>query len=199
MTLAPQRLLGRADNEPHSNTRAPAPNTDKRYQTEEIVISVPIALSPDEAALVEHARRIAKAANEGQLDKAHLSYFESHVADVYRRVASYGGGVNEQIAALLHDVLEDSEVSESELRIKGVPEAALVIVKLLTKIDGEPKTECYERIRQHEPSRRVKLLGDIASNTDPDRLALLPEEMRMRLTKRYAEATSILANPTSHN
>lgn len=121
------------------------------------------------------------------------------MADVHRRVVAYGGDVNEQIAALLHDVLEDTQVSESDLRNKGVPEAAMVIVKLLTRIEAEPKTDYYERIRQHEPSRRVKLLGDIASNTDPDRLAQLPEEMRIRLTKRYAEATNILATPTSLN
>jgi hypothetical protein len=111
----------------------------------------------------------------------------------------YGGDVNEQIAALLHEVLEDTEVSESDLRRNGVPEATLVIVKLLTKVDGEPKTDYNERIRQHEPSRGVKLLGDIASNSDPNRLALLPHEMRIRLTKKYAEATRHLTNGTSHN
>jgi (p)ppGpp synthase/HD superfamily hydrolase len=118
------------------------------------------------------------------------------VADVHRRVVSYGGDVNEQIAALLHDVLEDTKVSEIELRKQGVPEEALVIVKLLTKVAGEPKSDYYERIRAHEPARRVKLLADIASNTDPNRLALLSEEKRAALTKKYAEATRHLANTT---
>jgi len=121
------------------------------------------------------------------------------VADVHRRVVAYGGDVNEQIAALLHDVLEDTEVSASDLGREGVPEAALVIVKLLTRVEDEPKADYYERIRQHEPSRRVKLLGDIASNSDPGRLALLPEETRIRLTKKYADATRYLTNDTSHN
>jgi (p)ppGpp synthase/HD superfamily hydrolase len=121
--------------------------TDKKYHTEEIIIHTPIALSRDETALVEHARRIAEAAHAGQMDKAHLPYFESHVADVHRRVVAYGGDATEQIAALLHDVLEDTGVSESDLRKKGVPEDALVIVKLLTRDPGKPKTEYYERIR----------------------------------------------------
>ena len=137
-------------------------------------MAIPVTLSPDETALVQDARRIARAAHEGLLDKAGLPYFEAHVADVHRRVVSYGGDVNEQIAALLHDVLEDTEVSEDELRNAGVPEEALVIVKLLTKNDTQPKSDYYERIRLHEPARRVKLFGDIASNTDPERLSLLP-------------------------
>lgn len=158
---------------------------------------VPATLSLEEAALVEHAKQVARAAHKGQLDKAGLPYFESHVADVHRRVISYGGGANEQIAALLHDVLEDTEVTENLLRKEGFPEEALVIVKLLTKVPGEPKTDYYERIRQHEPSRRVKLYGDIASNTDPERLALVPHETRTSLTLKYAEATRQLTDITS--
>ena len=66
-----------------------------------------------------------------------------------------------------------------------------MIVNLLTrdKDTDEPKSAYYERIRQHEPARRVKLLADIASNTDPERLALLPDQTRIRLTQKYAEAT----------
>jgi (p)ppGpp synthase/HD superfamily hydrolase len=157
---------------------------------------VPATLSPDETALVEHAEKVARAAHKGQLDKAGLPYFESHVADVHRRVVSYGGGAIEQIAALLHDVLEDTVVTENDLRNEGFPEEALVIVKLLTIVPDEPKTDYYERIRQHEPARRVKVYGDIASNTDPDRLALLPDERRTTLTLKYAEATRQLTNAT---
>jgi (p)ppGpp synthase/HD superfamily hydrolase len=155
---------------------------------------IPATLSADGTAMVQHARRIAREAHEGQLDKAGLPYFESHVADVHRRVVSYGGDVNEQIAVLLHDVLEDTQVTEAELRSEGIPEEALVIIRLLTKRDGEPKGDYYERIRLHEPARRVKLLADVASNTDPDRLALLPDEKRLTLTEKYAEATRHLTN-----
>jgi hypothetical protein len=37
------------------------------------------------------------------------------VADVHRRVVSYSGNVNEQIAALLQDVLEDQSHEDSDL------------------------------------------------------------------------------------
>jgi len=169
---------------------------DEEYRAEEIFMSVPPSLSAEESVLVEHAGQVARAAHRGQLDKADLPYFESHVADVQRRVVSYGGDVNEQIGALLHDVLEDTSVSEADLRDEGFPEEALVIVGLLTRKEGEPSGDYYERIRGHGPSRRVKLLGDIASNSDPARLALLPDELRLRLTEKYAEATRLLTSTT---
>lgn len=56
---------------------------------------IPVELSADQTALVAHAARTARAAHEGQRDKAGHAYFESHVADVHRRVISYGGDANE--------------------------------------------------------------------------------------------------------
>lgn len=64
-------------------------------------------------------------------------------------------------------MLEDTEVTEIELQKERFPEEVLVIVRLLTKVPDEPKTDYYERIRQHEPARRVKVFGDIPSNNDP--------------------------------
>lgn len=80
-----------------------------------------------------------------------------------------------------------------------VDKAGLQIDGLLTKDPDKPKGDYYERIRQHEPARRVKLLGDIASDTDPARLALLPGEMRTQLTKKYAAPPRHLSNTASHN
>lgn len=151
-----------------------------------------MALTPQETALVADAARLARAAHEGQVDKAGRPYFDSHVADVHARVVAYGGDVHEQVAALLHDVLEDTAVTEDALVAAGVPEPALRIVRLLTKVDGEPKEDYYQRIRDHEPARRVKLLGDLASNTDPARTALLPPEQRERLEGKYAQARRLL-------
>lgn len=51
-----------------------------------------------------------------------MPYFEAHLADVHRRVMSAGGDEAQQIAALLHDVLEDSSAIEAELRALGVPD-----------------------------------------------------------------------------
>ena len=149
-------------------------------------------LTPAEHDLVGRAAALARAAHEGQRDKAGRPYFDSHVADVHRRVVAYGGDVHEQVAALLHDVLEDTEVTEDDLVAAGVPEQAIQVVRLLTKVDGEPVQAYYERIRAHEPARRVKLLGDLASNTDPARTALLPEAQRLRLTAKYDQARRLL-------
>lgn len=108
--------------------------------------------------------------------------------DVHRRVVEYGGDVIEQVAALLHDVVEDTDHTLDELAAKGVPPAALEIVRLLTRAPGEPRGPYYARIREHEPARRVKLLADVASNSDPGRMALLPPEERAKKSVKYAQA-----------
>lgn len=69
--------------------------------------------------VVERARRLAQAAHAGQLDKAGNDYYESHLLDVCRRVVSYGGDADEQAAAWLHDVVEDTTVTELDLLEAG--------------------------------------------------------------------------------
>ena len=48
-----------------------------------------------------------------------------------------GEGRDAVIAAMLHDVIEDSGISAAELRAEGFPEAAVHAVEIVTKRDGE--------------------------------------------------------------
>ena len=129
------------------------------------------------------AEALSRKAHDRQLDKVGMSYFETHVQDVQRRVVAAGGDVDQQIAALLHDVLEDTEVCEADLRAQGVPEASLHIVLLMTKQEGEDSALYLKRLASSSAARLVKL-ADIASNTDPMRLTRLdPVQRRRSLTK----------------
>jgi (p)ppGpp synthase/HD superfamily hydrolase len=113
---------------------------------------------------VEAAADVARRAHDRHCDKAGMPYFSTHVEDVRRRVAAAGGDEQMQIAALLHDVLEDTAVSEPDLQQQGVPEEALRSWRLLTKRDGVDTGTYLADIRAHEPARQVKL-ADLASNT----------------------------------
>jgi (p)ppGpp synthase/HD superfamily hydrolase len=86
--------------------------------------------------------------------------------DAQRRVVSYDGDVNEQIAALLHGVLEDTKVRQTELPKEGVPEEALVTVRLLTTVDGEPKATTTSG--SASMSRRVGSSCSLTSPATPD-------------------------------
>lgn len=69
---------------------------------------------------LEKAMQIAAMAHDGQVDKAGKPYIE-HVLRVMERVNT----VCEKICAVLHDVLEDSEITLSDLRDAGFTETIL--------------------------------------------------------------------------
>jgi hypothetical protein len=142
------------------------------------------------SGLLGLADRIAEAAHQGQLDKAGAVYI-GHPRRVARRVAACGGTVEQQAAALLHDVLEDTETTPEQLRWAGIPDAVIETVIALTKIPGESHEQAVERPASDRVARLVKRC-DIEDNTDPERLALLDPHTRQRLLARYRSALAIL-------
>lgn len=79
--------------------------------------------------LTTEAEALARAAHEGQVDKAGQPY-ATHPERVAARVA----GDDELVAiAWLHDVVEDTGITLDELRGKGFPESVVTAVDALTK------------------------------------------------------------------
>ena len=138
---------------------------------------------------VLRAAEVARSHHRWQTDKAGRPYFDAHVADVHRRLVKESTAV--QAVALLHDVLEDTSCTEDELR-RDFPVHVVDAVLALTHRPGEPLEHYYARVRSDPLARRVKL-ADIASNTDPTRLAELDEPTRERLTEKYRTALAALS------
>lgn len=141
--------------------------------------------------LLFRAENVAIGAHMGQLDKAGRDYFHAHVADVERRVREAGYGTAARIVAFLHDVLEDTPVTETELR-EDFPDFIVDAVVAISRRDGEAPDDYYARVRGDPLARVVKVYGDIPSNTDPARAALLDPVTRKRLEKKYAHAIDVL-------
>lgn len=99
---------------------------------------------------------------------------------------------DEYLAALLHDVLEDTEFTETDLCDLGYSEKTIGIVKLLTRPAGVTYLDWIRQIAAsgNEGAIRVKL-ADNTHNSDPDRLAQLPSEQRS-IAKRYERSMRIL-------
>ena len=136
------------------------------------------------------AYKIACQLHAGQTDKAGRPYIE-HLTRVMLRVQMDGGDRFQQIAALLHDAIEDEKTTADELLALGVPAEAVVLVKALTK----RKDQTYEDyLRGLSGLYRVVAvkMADLDDNSDPERLELLPELLRMRLEAKYAQAWDIL-------
>lgn len=143
--------------------------------------------------LVTRARVVAVAAHYGQLDKAGQPYVEAHVADVAARVAHMGPQV--EAVAWLHDVVEDTEVSEAELR-RRFPAEVVDGVMAMTKRKGEPRDDYYARVKANPLALAVKVHGDIPSNTDPARVAVMEQQdpaRAARFAEKYAHAREMLA------
>jgi hypothetical protein len=142
------------------------------------------------AFTVDDAVRIARSAHDGQRDKSGQPYI-GHPLRVMARV----DGAHERMAAVLHDVVEDTAVTLADLRAAGCPEPVLVAVDALSKRPGEPQPDYLTRVAANPIALRVKH-ADIADNSSPARLDLLDPATRQRLRAKYAEALRILARHT---
>jgi len=87
----------------------------------------------------------------------------------------------------LHDSIEDTSLSAQDLVEHGIPADAVKAIELLTRRPEQTPEDYYQAISEHPLAREVKL-ADLADNSDPGRLALLPESLRARLTQKYAAA-----------
>lgn len=137
-------------------------------------------------SLVEIAYRIAESAHAGQVDKSGAPYIE-HPVRVARAVAMGSSDERAHAVALLHDVVEDSSVSSDDLLSAGMPADVVEAVLALSHRPHEPRAEYYARVRANPLALFVKRF-DVADNSDPRRLALLPDDVRERLEKKYANA-----------
>lgn len=136
------------------------------------------------------AYKIACQLHAGQTDKAGRPYIE-HLTRVMLRVQMDGGDRFQQIAALLHDSIEDEKTTADELRALGVPSEAVVLVQALTKREEQSYEDYLRGLIGRYRVVTVKM-ADLDDNSDPERLELLPERQRMRLQAKYAQAWDIL-------
>lgn len=145
----------------------------------------------DSSISLEAVREFAYAAHDGQKDKSGEDYHH-HLEAVRAGVDLLGGTVEEQIAALLHDILEDTTVLRSELRKLGVSEYAVRIVEAVTKPSGAVQSEYLDGVIKAGPGAMRVKTADLMHNLRHDRLAALPEATRDRLHKKYRPALARL-------
>ncbi|GAA1587531.1 HD domain-containing protein [Streptomyces globosus] len=133
---------------------------------------------------------LARAAHEGQTDKAGRPYAE-HLAAVAEGVRTRGGSPEQQAAAWLHDAVEDDALSREWLDAAALPQAVKDMVLAVTKRPGEPLEDYTARILATPGALLVKE-ADLAHNADPARLSALDAPTRERLAAKYALVRSLL-------
>ncbi|MCE7869720.1 HD domain-containing protein [bacterium CPR1] len=136
-------------------------------------------------ATVQRALEIMLEAHASQQDKTGQPY-ALHPIRVMGRV----GSEHERMAALLHDVVEDSEWTLERLREEGFPIPVLEAVELVTRREEDSYEEFVARCATHPVARAVKL-ADLLDNMDLTRLHEMDDKSVERL-RRYLKAYRFL-------
>lgn len=144
-------------------------------------------LPSDQGALLERAIALAVEAHQGQRDKAGMPYILHPLRMMLRMQTS-----EEKMAAVLHDVVEDSAWTLDTLREQGFPDVVLEAVGGLTRRTGETYEAFIARAARHPLARRVKL-ADLEDNLDLRRLTNLTADDLERLI-RYQRAWHYLTD-----
>ena len=128
---------------------------------------------------------IAKAAtaHSDQVDKAG----EPYILHPLRVMLSLSRN-QDRICAVLHDIIEDTDVTIEELKNLGFPEDILEAIMLLTKQEGESYEDFITRLLPNPIACRVKL-ADLNDNMNLSRITS-PDEKDLERIKKYEAAKS---------
>lgn len=138
------------------------------------------------ATQLNRAIGIAAMAHDGQFDRSGKPYI-LHPLSVMLRMDTD----EERIVAVLHDTIEDTNITIDELREDGFSEEILAALTLLSKeSDDVPYMPFIEKIKTNALATKVKL-GDLAENMRTDRSPITKDSDLVRM-KKYQEAVDYL-------
>lgn len=116
-------------------------------------------------SLLEKAISIAVSAHQSQLDKADKPYILHPLRLMFKMNSE-----NEMIAAVLHDVIEDTSWTIEQLVSEGFTEEVLEVIKLLTHDKKVQYKKYIDAIKTNKIALKVKL-ADLEDNLDIKRIA----------------------------
>lgn len=135
--------------------------------------------------LTKKAMKLCFEKHKNQLDKSGIPYpfHPFHVAESMT-------DENTTCVALLHDIIEDTDMAEEDLLAMGFPKEVVEAVSLMTHQEQEPYLEYVKRLKSNDIARRVKI-SDLMHNSDITRLDVVVAKDLKRIEK-YRAALEIL-------
>ncbi|MGK7876829.1 MAG: GTP pyrophosphokinase [Xenococcaceae cyanobacterium] len=140
----------------------------------------------NQEALLNQAIELARKAHEEQVDKAGKPYI-GHPIRVMNNLAT----VEEKIVGILHDVIEDSDITLENLTALGFPQVLVEAIDAITKRSGENYEAYLSRVMSNPIALRVKI-ADMRDNMDKSRIAEPTEKDCERLKKYQATLPRLL-------
>ena len=131
------------------------------------------------------ALKLCFAAHKEQLDKSGMPYVfhPFHLAEQMQTEET-------AIAALLHDVAEDTDYTLQDLAAMGFDPVVIDALALLTHDDATPYMDYVRAIKENPIARAVKI-ADLKHNSDLSRLDAVDEKALQRAEK-YRQALALL-------
>lgn len=126
---------------------------------------------------LELALQIAVKAHAGQKDKSGEPYIFHPI-----RVMERCSNPKAKIVALLHDTVEDTDVTFDELKTAGFPEDILATLRLVTHEKGVSYDDYIEAL-MHDPIAVEVKIADLEDNSDIRRLKEIKDRDVERLQK----------------
>lgn len=127
--------------------------------------------------MTKKALKLSFEAHQNQVDKSGMPYVfhPFHLAEQME-------DENTTIVALLHDVVEDTDIGFDDLYKMGFSQTVIEALKLLTHDDNEPYEDYINMIKKNEIAKAVKL-ADLRHNSDLTRLDNVDEKALKRAEK----------------
>ncbi|OQB12475.1 MAG: GTP pyrophosphokinase [Firmicutes bacterium ADurb.Bin193] len=131
--------------------------------------------------MLSKAIEIASKAHAGQVDKGGSPYILHPI-----RVMMNCESESAKICAILHDVIEDTNITFDDLRKDGFTDEIITALECLTKLDSEHYDDFISRVITNEIACLVKL-ADLADNMDLTRIQNPSAKDEGRI-KKYGQA-----------
>lgn len=135
--------------------------------------------------LTKKAMKISFKAHKNQTDKNGMPYIfhPIHLAEQMTDEETI-------CVALLHDVVEDTDITFEELENEGFSEDIIDALKLMTHDDSVPYMDYVKEIKTNRIATIVKI-ADLKHNSDLTRLDIVDEKAIKRVEK-YKKAIELL-------
>lgn len=144
----------------------------------------------DSNNLIYKALEIVTTLFEKDLDKGGMPYM-LHIIYVYKHVNT----MEEKVVALLHDVIEDKDVTKEDLIEVGFPDKIVNDVLILTRVKSIDYNDYIENIIEKGSVEALNVkLADVENNMDISRINNPTVKDYERVSKRYVPTHEKIMN-----
>jgi len=173
----------------------PIPQPSRYYRPDPRIMMDPLIIRDEEdipatkpgfyeTSVEQKAFELAVKAHAGQVDKSGQPYIFHPMA-----VAAEFKTSLERMVAILHDVVEDTKVTQAEIDAK-FPSQVAGAVKAITHLKGETNVDYLARCAKNPTAKAVKI-ADVKHNLGRMNF-LMDAEVKSRLEKKYQKALDFL-------